>query len=431
MIRPLLEHPSATEFLREFQEEHLSELTFLIAQRQRYLHDPELEWPDVESLEIRILRHTEALQAGGELALECVRQALTSEEPDELAAGAYTRVLLASGGDGIEEVLARMTQAAALLMPCFIEALTLARHPQLSGRLGTLLASPRPELRAAGARILGHRHDGGAEQLLPLLDDVVLEVRTAAALALGELGHRPALPVFERKLSQAPPNELGVWVLAALRLGSTRALHACRQACQSPNPLSSRLPWLLGLAGDTQDFAQLRTLCGRPDLLEEAIEALGLLGVPAAVPLLMEQLDHKKPEVQQAAARALNLMTGAGLTEKLKVRDEDAADDDEEAWHEVIQPNTNTAVWRAWWAEHRSELEGTPRLRMGRPYSPGVCIEELAHPKSPFDTRARAALELGIRTRQTIGFQPDWPTHRQSQALEQWRHWLAASVPSR
>jgi hypothetical protein len=36
MTRSLLEHPSAPDFLREFQEEHLSELAFLLAQRRRY-----------------------------------------------------------------------------------------------------------------------------------------------------------------------------------------------------------------------------------------------------------------------------------------------------------------------------------------------------------------------------------------------------------
>jgi uncharacterized protein (TIGR02270 family) len=420
MTRSLLEHPLVSEFLREFQEEHLSELAFLLTQRRRHLHDPAVEWPDIESLEVRILRHAEAMQAGGEAAIACAREALASEMPDELAAGIHAIV---SDEDGITEMLARMAEADEVLLPCFTEALTLVRLPQLSERLGALLSSPRSEVRATTVRILGHRHESGAGPLLPLLDDAVPEVRTAAALTVAELGHRLALPVLEQKLTQAPADELDIWLLAALRLGSARALQVCRHAGRAVGPLSPKIPWLLGLAGDAQDFSSLRQLCMRPELVMAALEALGVLGVPAAVPLLLEHLGHDKAGVKEAAAKALALMTGAGLTEKVRVFDEDAADDNasEEAWREVVRPSTDAAAWRAWWAEHRSRLEGKSRLRFGQLYSLDSCIEELAHPRSTFDARARAALEMDIRSGQTSGFQPDWPVRRQLQTIEQWR----------
>jgi uncharacterized protein (TIGR02270 family) len=427
MTRSLLEHPSAPEFLHEFQEEHLSELAFLLAQRQRYLHDPEVEWPDIEAMEVRIARHVEAMQVGGDTALACAREMLASEAPDEFTAGTYAWVLIGPGGEGIAEMLARMAEADTVLLPCFIEALTLAHHPRLSERLQGLLSSPRPEVRVATARILGHRHDSGGGSLLPLLDDTVSEVRAAAALAVSELGYRPALSMLERKLTQTSLDELDVWALAALRLGSSRALQVCRQASQAAGTISPRIPWLLGLAGEVKDFGLLRQLCTQPTLMGGALEALGILGVPAAVPLLIEHLGHEKAEVKGAAAKALTLMTGAGLTEKVMVRDEDAADDgaSDEDWREVTRPSTDAAAWRAWWAAYRSRLEGISRLRFGKPYGLDSCIEEMAHPRSPFDARVRAALELGIRSGETVGFQPDWPVHRQRQAIEHWRQWWA------
>lgn len=433
MTRSLLEHPSAPEFLREFQEEHLSELAFLLAQRQRYLHDPEVEWLDVEPLDVRIAHHVEAMQVGGDTALTCVREVLDSEAPAELTAGVYARVLIGPGGDGIAEILARMAEADTVLLPCFIEALTLAHHSQLSERLQGLLSSPRPEVRVATARILGHRHDSGGGPLLPLLDDTVSEVRAAAALAISELGHRPALSTLERKLIQTSVDELDVWALAALRLKSSHALQVCRQASQAAGTISPRIPWLLGPAGEVQDFGLLRQLCRHPALMVGALEALGILGVPAAVPLLTEHLGHEQTEVKDAAAKALTLMTGAGLTEKVMVRDEDAADDgaSDEDWREVTRPSTDAATWRTWWAENRSRLERISRLRFGKPYGLDSCIEELAHPRSPFDARVRAALELGIRSGQTVGFQPDWPVHRQRQAIDHWRQWWAKHVRPR
>jgi uncharacterized protein (TIGR02270 family) len=420
MARSLLEHPSAPDFLREFQEEHLSELTFLLAQRRRYLYDPEVKWPDIEPLEERIFRHSEAMQVGGNAASVCAREALASEEADELTAGVYAIV---SAEDGIVEMMARMAEADAPRLPCFTEALTLVRHPQLADRLVALLSAARPEVRAATAFILGHRHENGAGPLLPLLDDAVLEVRAAAALAIPDMGHRPALPMIERKLTQSSAEELDMWALAALRLGSSRALHACRQVSQFTKTLSPKVPWLLGVAGDAQDFGLLRQLCLRPDLIQAAIEALGILGVPASIPLLIEHLSHNKTAVKEAAASALTLMTGAGLTEKVRIFEEDAAGADgaQKTWHEVTRPSLDATAWRTWWADHRTPLEGKSRLRHGQPYSLDSCIEELAHPRSSFDARARAALELNIRSGITIGFRPDWPVRRQHQSIEQWR----------
>ncbi|HYO68752.1 MAG TPA: hypothetical protein VEU33_21995 [Archangium sp.] len=144
-----------------------------------------------------------------------------------------------------------------------------------------------------------------------------------------------------------------------------------------------------------------------------------------ATPLLLEHLEHTQAGVKEAAASALALMTGAGLTEKFQVFDEEAAEegDSEKSAREVTRPSTDTAAWRAWWMEHRSRLEGKSRLRLGQHYTLDACIEELAHPRSPFDARSRAALELDIRSGQPCGFQPDWPVHRQRQAIERWRSW--------
>ncbi|QRK11093.1 HEAT repeat domain-containing protein [Archangium violaceum] len=421
MAHTLMDGLSASEFLQGLQEEHSSELAFILAQRQRYLHDAEVEWPDVESLEIRIHRHAEAMRVGGEAALACAREALAGEAWDELAAGVYARVFIGPEDEGIAEVLARMAKLDTVLLPYCTQALMLVQHPQLSERLAALLDSPRESVRAAAVRVIGHRRDSGAGPLLPLLDDVDLEVRAAAALAVSEMGHRPALPILERKMAQAPADEMDVWALAALRLGSSRALHACRQSCHADRPLPPRLPWLLGLAGEAQDFGLLRQLCGRLESMVGSLEALGMLGVPTAVPLLLDHLGHEKPAVKNAAAKALSLMTGAGLTETVQIPDEWSREGDEAEFQQVVQPSTDSSSWRAWWNAHRARLEGASRLRLGQPYSLSLCLEELVHSRTPFDARARAGLELVIRSGQTVGFQPDWPVRRQRQAIEQWR----------
>ncbi|HYO68952.1 MAG TPA: hypothetical protein VEU33_23025 [Archangium sp.] len=116
MSRPLRDHPSTPEFLREFQEEHLSELAFLLAQRQRHLHSAEVEWPSIAPLEMRILRHAEAMQEGSDTASQCAREVL----------------YVAAGEAGITDVLKRMAEADTALLPALAEALVLVPHPLLA-----------------------------------------------------------------------------------------------------------------------------------------------------------------------------------------------------------------------------------------------------------------------------------------------------------
>ncbi|NOJ82543.1 hypothetical protein HNV28_30185 [Myxococcus xanthus] len=403
----------------------MSELAFLLTQRQRYLHDAEVEWPDVELLEVRIFRHVEAMRSGDDSAIACAREALASDASDELMAGIHARVQLGPDEQGIEEVLARLVDLDVALLPNCIQALMWVQHPKLLAHLTVLLNSRCKSLRAFAARVIGLRGDGGAEALLPLLDDAEQEVRAAAALAVSELGHRAALPVLERKLTQAPVEEMAEWALAALRLGSTRALHVCRQFCRARAPRGTRLPWLLGLGGEAQDFGLLMQLSDEAEYLMGSLEALGVLGVPAAAPLLLEHLGHERPAVKNVAAKALSLMSGAGLTETALVPDEEGDEGEAVAFRQVVQPSTAPAAWRAWWATHRARLEGASRLRLGQPFHLALCLEELAHPRTSFGDRTRAGLELVIRSGHHVGFQPDWLVRQQRRAIEQWRRFGA------
>ncbi|WP_021781224.1 HEAT repeat domain-containing protein [Myxococcus hansupus] len=421
MPQILMGGASVMEFLQGLQEQHMSELAFLLAQRQRQLHDARVEWPDVELLEVRVLRHAEAMCVGGDVALACAREALASDAFDELAAGSYVRVLLGPGEEGIEEVLARIASLDVALLSHCAQPLMLAPHPRMSSRLEDLLPSSGPSLRAFAARVMGLRRDGDAESLLPLLDDNEPDVRASAALAVSKLGYRPALPVFERKLAQAPAGEMHVWALAALRVGSSRALQVCRQACRALGTPPPRLTWLLGLAGDAQDFGVVRTLCGRAETLVEGLDALGLLGVPEAVPLLLEHVGHGAPEVKSAAAAALVLMTGAELTETVELPTEGAGEGGEVESALRVRTCTDSSAWRVWWEAHRPRLDGLSRMRLGQPFHLSVCLQELAHPRTSLAGRERAGQELSIRSGQTVGFHPEWPVRYQRQAIEQWR----------
>jgi uncharacterized protein (TIGR02270 family) len=427
----LLEHPGAPDFLREFQEEHLSELEFLLGQRFRYVQNPEIPWLDVAAVESRIEAHLDAMRAGGAIALELAEEAMTGGDEAQVMAGAH---IVASfqeqdGMDGLGEALRTLEETAADLLQVWEEVLVHLEHPRVAERTNPLLASPRPEVRALTARILGRRHEGNAERILPLLDDASPEVRSAAVMALARLDYRPAVTAIENLLQYVPVSEWEPLTFAALCLGSPRALRHCREACQAGGDLPSGFPRLLAMAGEERDLPLLQKLCSHPKLASRAIAAVGILGIPSSVPFLIECLSSGALNVRLAAGSALNLLTGANLSVTARALEEGA--DGDEPGREIHLPNTDATTWTQWWDGHLPRFSGSRRFRLGKSFSLGVCIEELADPRNPFEARERAAQELRIHSGQAIGFEPDWPIRRQRAAIARWQRWWADHGGSR
>jgi uncharacterized protein (TIGR02270 family) len=419
----LLQHPSAHEFLREFQEEHLSETEFLLGQRSRHVRDLQIPWPYVADLEHRIEAQLDAMRASGTVALELAREAMTSGDEAQVMAGAYVVASFQErdGADGLGEALHTLEETAEDLLGVWEEVLVLLEHPRVADRANSLLSSPRPEVRAVAARILGRRHEGNAERSLPLLDDASMEVRRAAVMALGRLDYRPAVTAIENLLQYVPVSDWEPLTFAAMCLGSPRALKHCRQACQAGGELPSGFPRLLAMAGEERDLPILQKLCAHPKLASQAIGAVGILGVPSSIPFLIEYLSSDALEVRLAVGRALNLITGANLYVTTRALEEGA--DGDEPGRMVRLPQVDATAWTQWWDGHVPRFSGSRRFRRGKPLSLGLCVEELADPNSPFDVRARAAQELRIHSKQAIGFEPDWPIRRQRAAIDRWQDW--------
>ena len=86
---PRRTEPMATsirQFNVELYREHLEEASFLYEQRLAYLHDPEVNWPDLRDWEERFEAHIDALVVGGELALEVCRQQAAEGDAGEMHA---------------------------------------------------------------------------------------------------------------------------------------------------------------------------------------------------------------------------------------------------------------------------------------------------------------------------------------------------------
>ncbi|QSQ12501.1 HEAT repeat domain-containing protein [Myxococcus landrumensis] len=416
VLPPPTRNPAEVAFVREMQEEHFSELEFLLEQRQTRLLDESALWEDLADLEERVAAHVDAMRIGQDVAVPLAKEGLADGDEPRLMAAVYALASIVEEAE-LDSLLQEMEHVAEDLLPVWTQALALAERPGLTKWLAPLLRSSRMDVRAAVVRIMGRRLEGGSELLMPLLDSPSAQVRGAAAWALAQLGHAPASSVLESQLLAPPGDEWAELALAALCLGSSRVLPLCRTMGRAGGTSSRGLPRLLALAGDERDWPMLQQLKARPDTALAALEAMGILGAVEAIPCLMDELAGEAREHRLVAAGALNLMTGAGLQQVVKVQ----AEDEEDPPQELRLPSTDRAVWEQWWKENRSRFQGIKRVRLGKSYAVESCLEELAAPESSRETRRRAWEELAVRSRQHVGMDLDGPVLGQKQGLAEWR----------
>ncbi len=171
-----------------------------------------------------------------------------------------------------------------------------ARAAWRRGRAATLLGS------TAGRDHLA--------RLTALLADRSLEVRCAAARALGRVGDPAAVHGLLASLTTARPLPAGVVGMAVLDLG-TAVLPALRATLVTGSPAARALSAdVVGVHGDlaaTAALVDLLTDARQPeDVRRAAATALGRIGDPAATdPLAQVLFDAALPPLQRAAAEAL------------------------------------------------------------------------------------------------------------------------------
>ncbi|WP_448611069.1 HEAT repeat domain-containing protein [Geodermatophilus sp. URMC 60] len=171
-----------------------------------------------------------------------------------------------------------------------------ARAAWRRGRAATLLGS------TAGRDHLA--------RLTALLSDRSLEVRCAAARALGRVGDPAAVHGLLASLTTARPLPAGVVGMAVLDLG-TAVLPALRATLVTGSPAARALSAdVVGLHGDVVASPALAELLTDPrqpeDVRRAAATALGRIGDPGSTEPLAEVLvDATLPALRRAAAEAL------------------------------------------------------------------------------------------------------------------------------
>jgi hypothetical protein len=221
-----------------------------------------------------------------------------------------------------------------------------------------------------------------------------------------------------------------------LRLGYSRHL-------QEVFPIVNPNHWgilPLGLSGMGAYQERLERLAAMAPS-ETVLLAIGLLGRPTAVELLISLLSHE--HLGGDASLALQLVTGADLRETVFVPDEIVPDELIEAErirYEQGEPlfapgeipgetverlSRDPSVWMSWWRIHRPEFRSDTPYRLGKPYAPMHLVDQLAFPQSNGLLRRLAYEELVIRYRIDFAFETDFSVCEQQRLLLEFRRWLA------
>jgi len=395
--------------------EHLEEASFLYDQLTFAEPDPELTWLDRADDEERLEAHLDALVVGGDLALAvCVQQAVDGDV-GELYAAVCT-FGRQNDTERFDAVLDALDPGDEERVRAVADALCDEAPDGWQDRCAGLLDAGDPALQTIGARVLGYRRWAGrSERLADLLESPDPGVLKTAAWALGCLQVDAARLSLSRLLQHENTDVCRAAVYALLRLGEPTAISFCARMVESAS--WTLIP--LGLAGAPSHRPYLQDAASSEDASPDSLLALGLLGDPAAVDLLLYQLADDR--LAGPAAEALHLLTGAGLTETVFVPeeiDEDELFDEElDAYRrgklptradgqpygtEVTRLTQDADTWRAWWADHSRHFLSGNRYVLGARHSPAALLGGLAAPSSPAGMRPQLLEMLpacyGIRT---------------------------------
>ena len=425
---------SPRAFLIELYEEYLEEASFLYAQRRTLYKNPEIKWRKIGEFEERLEAHIDGLMVGDQLALEvCKRQAAEGDFGELYAAMC---VFCRHGRrDLVLETFEKLDPGEAAKASAIADALKYEMPRAWAPDFLTLLDAGDPKLAPILARAFGYLRIPAGAQLLKALKKCTPAALPEIVWALGRAGDEQAkAPLLDYLQSEEEPVRSSA-ALALMRIGEPRAIDHCLS--QSREKLWPLLP--LGMGGGRSAWTVLTDLASK-GAGGDCLTALGLLGDPGSVPLLLSKLADE--EVAPAAAVALECLTGAGLSETVFVPDEVDEDELFESEREKLKKGEpldrgdgrpfgstvtrlaqNPEQWDKWWQANKDRFYPGVRYRMGGAYSPARLIDMLTAPGTPHPLRVCCAEELKTRYGADFGLETDAPVPRQVKMLTEAAAW--------
>lgn len=419
---------SPRTFLIELYEEYLEEAAFLYEQRRTLYSNPDVTWKKIGEFESRLEAHIDGLIVGEGLALDvCDRRAVEGEFGE-----LYAAVSVFCRQEQRERVLATLdkldpndVKKGGAIADALKYELPNAWVPDFL----TLLASGDPKLAPILARALGYRRSPCGPQLLTAMRRCSSTALPEVVWALGRVAYHPASePLLDYLRSEDEPVRSAA-ALALARMGETRGIEFCQQEAVT----STWALFPIGLAGGRNSVRLLNGIIEKNGSAE-CLTALGLLGDPASIPLLISGL--AEPAMAAAAAAALHCISGARLLETVFVPD---VIDEEELFESerehrssgktldrgdgrpygsyATRLSENPDDWNLWWKANATRFVSGVRYRDGGPLSFGRLTGMLTSDHTLHQLRGYCAEELATRYQNDLGIEIDMPVSIQMNKL--------------
>jgi uncharacterized protein (TIGR02270 family) len=380
--------------------EHLTRATQLVESFRAALLRSDLDYGLVEGLCNRCAANIDALQIAGAKATDIGWAAV---EGDAEVAGVVALLL----GDCEKGQPDASEQAAGLLHNVSSEirqaawwGLRLASCRYTEPHLRSLLGRSTPDFASAAALDILAFHRLPLETDLEALPDGTSD---EVGWLLAEAGGRIPGVWTSKHLKQFLAHESlrvrEAALRASARCGLPQLPTICREVVSQMNPKEIETIGFLGVVGSPDDLALLRRAVSDPLTATAGLAAIGRLGLPAGVPMLLEFLTT--PETADCAAAAIERITGQQVPRGDPLNPpSDLTEDELDLWEPtapVDVPRTND-----WWKSNAARFDPNKR------WQAGLCVSD--DPLgSVFDQ-----LPLGIRydvylrQRALVPGTPDW-----------------------
>ena len=401
-------------------EQHWEEGGILWSRRCSAVGRPSFGLRSLSQLDERVEAHLDALRIAGKEGWDlCLKTAAWEDGGEAFVLGVLA---FAAADEARFKEIAQRAVAGPALARGLVSALGWLDVSVTQSRIQDLLNS----------KLLVERRIGlaaAAAQRMPLNgsltdalknDDELLRAR--ACRAVGEMG-RADLVRFVQPQIASSSEECAFWSAWSLALLSSEAsaLSRLRDFVSAGGSRGDRAADILfrrlnpGIAVDYH-----RQLAQNPERARLAITVAGIIGDPALIPWLLEQMND--PKKARLAAAAFQTITGADFVmERLRnptpprppVAEDSGEDQPPEPDGDLVCPNVEAI--RQWWAKNKQHFNSGTRYLLGKTMAVEWLREVLILGQQ--HQRAAAALELAGRQPGQVLFNVAAPGVRQEAML--------------
>ncbi|CBK41725.1 conserved protein of unknown function [Nitrospira defluvii] len=403
--------------------QHAEEAAFLWLLRSNATRQPHYALKDLAKLDGRVEAHVDGLRVAGEPGWELCKAALGNEEAGEVFAASV--MAFESGIESRIQAILEAVEKTPELSKGLISAFGWMPFQQAAPHAQRLLVAELPLQRLVGlAAYAVHRQDPGAA-LKDALSSTDPELRARALKAAGELGKTTFIPAMKAEFA-AEDLACRYWAgWSGALLGEPAAIPVLQRLAERGHTKREQA-CAMALRRMSIDQAQawLKSLANSPKALRLAMQAAGVIGDPANIPWLIQQMAN--PAMARVAGESFTYITGidlayddldtdkpesfeAGPTENPEDENVDMDPDEDLPW-------PNPQLIEKWWFTHRVQFTNGTRYLCGQP----MTIESLNQVLRTGKQRQRttAAIELAMRQPGTPLFNCSAPGFRQQALLK-------------